>query len=591
MEDLATYENQDSTPFDLGHGDIGSGAQCIVYMARRKDDTSKKYPYAQKTMTIQLEAGAIEVAKREFIEEVKILRHAQHRHVTEFIDAFEIKEHKPKLAFVMGRAKEDISDYLLGKRRMSIHYKRMSDWFYCLAGAIDYIHGLGIRHRDIKPKNILVSEKGEVLLADFGISRMGIIQTLSTTVPQSARSRTSTHCAPEVENGSSRGRSADIFSLGCIFLELLVARYDQDRILELCDKVTDESAKHKSYAKQVKELAPWMGEFEKDRSEKLGDIGCGILSLCRKMLREDRDERPQASQVLAELQKLQPSSSGQNSRLCKCHGASPLEGSAALVEACKDGLLDKVKQLIKNNRAQPSDIGAIHRAAAHNHISIVKYLLDDCKVSVDLQDLSKQTALHCAAANGHAEIVERLLQSGATTSKVDIEGRTALHYAAGHGKSNIVEFLLGKSTGDVAIQDQDGQTALHFAAKRGHKVAVQTLLKTIPSDLEKTEYADKPDGKKHTALQFAAGYGSQGVVEELLKVNANVHAKDSRGWRVLHYAVRGRDVEGKCEEICRLLIEKGAKVEKEDRNGKAAYWDANKSVRELLKSAMGPAPP
>lgn len=592
MEELVTYKDQESTPFDLGPI-IGMGGQCVVYKARKEDSKPRQYPYAQKTMTIEPEAGAVEAAKREFIEEVKILRHAQHIHVTKFIDAFEIKQDKPQLAFVMRAAKGDINDFLMGKRTKPDQLRLMREWFYCLAGAVDYIHGLGIRHRDIKPKNILVGDKGEALLADFGISRMGIVQTLSTTVPQWARSRTSSHCAPEVENGSSRGRSADIFSLGCIFLELLLACYDRDRISSLAEEVTDKVTREKSYAKHVEKLGDWIRSFEEASNAKLGVLGCGILSLCQKMLQEDRDGRPQAFEVLEKLQRLQPSSSGRRPRLCKCHEVLPLEGDAALVEACKAGSLDEVMRLISHNEAQASAIGALHQAAAHNHSSIVGYLVGDCNVPVDLQDLSKQTALHCAASSGHAEILNILLYYGAATSIVDIEGRTALHYAAGHGRSGIITILLSQRTGlfDLAIEDQDGQTALHFAAKRGHKVEVQMLLAQLPSTLEKKGYADKSDKNKHTALHFAAGYGSPEMVEALLRVNANVHAKDIRKWTALHYAARGRDAEKKCKEVCELLIERGAKVHELDKNGKTACWDANLSVLELLQNAMGLFPP
>lgn len=119
----------------------------------------------------------------------------------------------------------DLDEYLrapLFAKKQEERQKRIHQWFYCLANAIEFIHGIGIRHRDIKPKNILV-HGDKILLADFGISSMGLLATLSTAIPQLARSRSPTHCAPEVEEGSSRGRSADILALGAVFLDMIAA--------------------------------------------------------------------------------------------------------------------------------------------------------------------------------------------------------------------------------------------------------------------------------------------------------------------------------------------------------------------------------
>ena len=76
--------------------------------------------------------------------------------------------------------------------------------------------------------------KGEkILLADFGISQMGLGKTIPTTYEYRNASRLREYCAPEVDKGSTRGRSVDIFSLGAVFLEMLIAENYSNRFEEL----------------------------------------------------------------------------------------------------------------------------------------------------------------------------------------------------------------------------------------------------------------------------------------------------------------------------------------------------------------------
>ena len=93
----------------------------------------------------------------------------------------------------------------------------LTSFFGCIAAALSYLHESKIRHRDIKPENILV--KGHsVLLTDFGISLDWESLTRSTTTKDTAKSLV--YCAPEVARYEKRNSSSDIWSLGCVFLEM-----------------------------------------------------------------------------------------------------------------------------------------------------------------------------------------------------------------------------------------------------------------------------------------------------------------------------------------------------------------------------------
>jgi ankyrin repeat protein/serine/threonine protein kinase len=93
----------------------------------------------------------------------------------------------------------------------------LRSFFGCLTHALHFLHSSKIRHRDIKPENILIKGSA-VYLADFGISLDWQNLSRSTTEKDSAKSWI--YCAPEVANYEKRNSSSDIWSLGCVFLEM-----------------------------------------------------------------------------------------------------------------------------------------------------------------------------------------------------------------------------------------------------------------------------------------------------------------------------------------------------------------------------------
>ncbi|AMQ10934.1 putative serine/threonine protein kinase [Brazilian marseillevirus] len=83
----------------------------------------------------------------------------------------------------------------------------------CLSRALSHIHSCGVIHCDIKPENVLLTVRGNVVLSDFGSC-----QTLPIVEPQT----TLAYCAPEILRGEELCEGIDWWALGCT--------------LEFCDK-------------------------------------------------------------------------------------------------------------------------------------------------------------------------------------------------------------------------------------------------------------------------------------------------------------------------------------------------------------------
>jgi ubiquitin C-terminal hydrolase len=158
---------------------------------------------------------------RDFERELGTLKKlSHHRHIVQLIGSY---TDPTFVGILMSPVAEcDLKDFLDrlavdGNHSSTANKSFARSFFGCLASALSYLHDNTVRHKDIKPQNILVLGH-TVYLADFGISldwsEIGKSTTTGPT-PKTAR-----YCAPEVSDYTPRNTSADIWSLGCVFLEI-----------------------------------------------------------------------------------------------------------------------------------------------------------------------------------------------------------------------------------------------------------------------------------------------------------------------------------------------------------------------------------
>ncbi|KAF2816763.1 kinase-like protein [Mytilinidion resinicola] len=200
------FEHGDVLPFQdgdiLGTGTYGRVDKVLSLISYKK--------YARKSI---YRAGQSAASIRQFANEVQILKSMKHPHVVELMGSY---TDPVFFAIIMSPVADmDFSKYLEMCQQSSHHTLRT--YFGCLATALQYLHRNNIRHKDIKPQNILI-HGSDILFTDFGLSR-------DTTGADSASSGftgyTPRYCAPEVTEYDSRSYPSDIWSLGCVFLEML----------------------------------------------------------------------------------------------------------------------------------------------------------------------------------------------------------------------------------------------------------------------------------------------------------------------------------------------------------------------------------
>ncbi|KAF2828853.1 kinase-like protein, partial [Ophiobolus disseminans] len=154
--------------------------------------------------------------QRENIQaEVAILRRLRHVHIISIVGAY---VERNRITLVESPVFDfDLDQYLdlVRDAKQTIKAK----WFGCLASALTYLHATQVRHKDLKPRNIGI-KNGSVTLSGFAISTSFDDDDGSDSEgPPMAYTRR--YASPETLEFEPRSRSSDIFSLGCIFFEML----------------------------------------------------------------------------------------------------------------------------------------------------------------------------------------------------------------------------------------------------------------------------------------------------------------------------------------------------------------------------------
>ena len=188
---------------------IGYGGMAVVYRARQE---TLDRTVAVKVLSENMAASS-EFMER-FRREARTAANLRHPNVITVHDFGEDERGVPYLVmeYIEGPTLADLMD-------AGLDDERIPNLLDQIAAGLDYAHARGVIHRDIKPGNVLMTEDGRAVLADFGLAWLleGAQLTLTGGVIG-----TPEYMSPEQAAGHQFDHRADVYALGIVLFEMLV---------------------------------------------------------------------------------------------------------------------------------------------------------------------------------------------------------------------------------------------------------------------------------------------------------------------------------------------------------------------------------
>jgi len=190
----------------LGHGAGGTVQKALHVPSKRV--------VALKVITLDVK----ESIRKQIILELKTLYRNQSEYIVSLYDAF----YTEGSIFIALEYMDGGSLTDLLKASGKIEERVLANITTQVLRGLVYLHkSLHLIHRDIKPSNLLLNTKGEVKIADFGVSGQ-LAHTLSQAVTWVG---TVTYMSPERISGKSYSYDSDLWSLGLTLVECALGRY------------------------------------------------------------------------------------------------------------------------------------------------------------------------------------------------------------------------------------------------------------------------------------------------------------------------------------------------------------------------------
>src|SRR6267143_4194813 len=196
-------------------GELGRGGMGAVYLAEQ--------PGLGREVAIKeliLSAVADPVALKRFMQEAQVMARTSHPNLVQVHDLEQIGDaNYIVLEFVRGKSLRDA---------LNQGVLPLPQTFAIMHGvlqALDYAHKRAIVHRDMKPENVLLSDEGDVKVADFGIARLMDDSGAGSTATKTGTTvGTPQYMSPEQVASSKVDGRSDLYSAGIMFYELVAGQ-------------------------------------------------------------------------------------------------------------------------------------------------------------------------------------------------------------------------------------------------------------------------------------------------------------------------------------------------------------------------------
>ncbi|KAH6629571.1 kinase-like domain-containing protein [Boeremia exigua] len=227
-----------------------------------------------------------------FIKELHILRRIQHPHTLRLVASY---TDYSNFALILSPVADESLKEMLENAVVPLssdEYILLRQSFACLVSALSYLHKEFIRHKDIKPSNIVLS-KGRVYLCDFGVSNDWTGSDPTTEGPSHL---TPGYCAPEVLNYEQRNDASDVWSMGRVFCEIFTVAAGRP-LRNLLERIGGDL--HGIYrAEGLGAMDDWISELRLEEAETPTIF---LRHVIRRMMANEPAQRPKARQLLTEF--------------------------------------------------------------------------------------------------------------------------------------------------------------------------------------------------------------------------------------------------------------------------------------------------